>query len=73
VALLYYAIDWNDFRIWKPLSSQAAEVKHIEIVIICLHGLEPMDVNERPQISSKVRRELEDNVHFHHMEAYENI
>jgi len=21
VALLYYAIDWNDFRIWKPLSS----------------------------------------------------
>ena len=73
VALLYYAIDWNDFRIWKPLPSRAAEVKHIEIVIIRLHGLEPMDIYEWLRVDSKVRRELEENAHFRHMEACEHI
>lgn len=70
---MYNVIDRNDFSIWMPQPGGAAEAKHIEILIIHSHGLEPMDIDERLRIGSKVRRELEENMHFRHMKACEHI
>ena len=50
------AVNWYYFSIWLPLSSQATNMKHFDIIVQCLQWLEPVDVSQRMRVVIKMGR-----------------
>jgi hypothetical protein len=47
-------MNWNDLSVRQPLPRRAANTKHFHVVVVCLKGLEPVDIGKGMRVVAEV-------------------